>query len=78
MGAILARLWAWARRKPSLRPRNPPVFRAASSAERRADQSPVAAVAQLVECVLGKDEVTGSIPVSSLFVFRELDVSDTS
>ncbi len=24
-----------------------------------------AAVAQLVECVLGKDEVTGSIPVSS-------------
>ncbi len=25
----------------------------------------VAAVAQLVECVLGKDEVTGSIPVSS-------------
>ena len=27
----------------------------------------VAAVAQLVECVLGKDEVTGSIPVSSFF-----------
>ena len=26
----------------------------------------VAAVAQLVECVLGKDEVTGSNPVSSL------------
>ena len=26
-----------------------------------------AAVAQLVECVLGKDEVTGSIPVSSFF-----------
>ena len=25
----------------------------------------VAAVAQLVECVLGKDEVTGSSPVSS-------------
>lgn len=24
-----------------------------------------AAVAQLVECILGKDEVTGSIPVSS-------------
>ena len=28
----------------------------------------VAAVAQLVECVLGKDEVTGSNPVSSLSI----------
>jgi hypothetical protein len=31
----------------------------------RRDSGCVAAVAQLVECVLGKDEVTGSIPVSS-------------
>ena len=30
-----------------------------------ASEEEVAAVAQLVECVLGKDEVTGSIPVSS-------------
>ena len=27
----------------------------------------VAAVAQLVECVLGKDEVMGSIPISSFW-----------
>ena len=32
-----------------------------------ASEDEVAAVAQLVECVLGKDEVTGSIPVSSFF-----------
>lgn len=30
-----------------------------------ASEDEVAAVAQPVECVLGKDEVTGSIPVSS-------------
>ena len=32
-----------------------------------ASEDEVAAVAQLVECVLGKDEVTGSIPVSSFW-----------
>ncbi len=31
-----------------------------------------AAVAQLVECVLGKDEVTGSNPVSSLGAWHGL------
>ena len=31
-----------------------------------------AGVAQLVEHVLGKDGVTGSIPVSSLYVFSSL------
>jgi hypothetical protein len=35
-----------------------------------ASEDGVAAVAQLVECVLGKDEVTGSIPVSSFAVCR--------
>ena len=57
------------RRRPGQRSFSPPMVRrwiSASTANPIGTVIDVAAVAQLVECVLGKDEVTGSIPVSSL------------
>ena len=57
-GPILTRFWAQVRRASRV------VSGSAAWISRAAIR--IAAVAQLVECVLGKDEVTGSIPVSSL------------
>ena len=56
------------RRRPGRRSVSPRMVRrwiSASTAYPIGTVIDVAAVAQLVECVLGKDEVTGSIPVSS-------------
>ena len=41
-----------------------------------ASKDKIAAVAQPVECVLGKDEVTGSIPVSSFVWITRDEVGD--